>query len=226
MSKRNELIIVGIGETALLAYEYFTKDSELDVVAFAADAEYIKSNNLHGLPVVDIRSLPEEYAADRFLVFVAIGSNKMNRDRARLYRKLKSFGYKFASYISSKAIIWDNVVVGENCFVLEGNNIQPFVTVGDNVFIWSGNHFGHRTTIEDDCFISSHCVISGFCTLGSGSFLGVNCTIEDNVSIGRDNFIGAGALIQKSTETNSLYQRKQTLLSKVNPLRLFKVKEL
>lgn len=55
-----KLVIVGIGETAKLAYEYFSYDSDYDVIAFAADTTYIESNSeLNGLPVVDINCLEE-----------------------------------------------------------------------------------------------------------------------------------------------------------------------
>ena len=52
---------------------------------------------------------------------------------------------------------------GDNCFILEDNTVQPFVTIGNNVTLWSGNHIGHDSVIEDDCFISSHVVVSGTC---------------------------------------------------------------
>ena len=42
MNKTKKLIIVGAGETANLAYEYFTFDSEYEVCAFSANKDYIK----------------------------------------------------------------------------------------------------------------------------------------------------------------------------------------
>jgi len=224
MIKKKTLVIVGVGETGMLAYEYFTYDSKYSVVAFSANKKFIKSGELMGLPVVPLEELEEFYPASSCLVFVAVGSGHLNRDRSELYLDLKGRGYGFASYISSKAFVWHNVQIGENCFVLENNVLQPFVKIGNNVTLWSGNHIGHRSAIGNNCFVSSHCVISGFCSVGTSSFLGVNCTLEDHVVIGPDNFIGAGALIQKNTDEKSFYQEKQTDLSKVDTYRLFRVK--
>ena len=39
--ENKKLVIVGLGETADLAYEYFTKDSDFEVVAFSADKEFL-----------------------------------------------------------------------------------------------------------------------------------------------------------------------------------------
>lgn len=225
MKKTKNLVIVGAGETALLAHEYFSHDSEFNVISFAVEQEHIINETINGLPLIDIKQLKEKYPIDTTYLFIAISSGKLNRQRAYMYEKLKGLGYQFASYISSKAFIWPNVSIGENCFILEDNTIQPFVTIGNNVTLWSGNHLGHRTIIRDNCFISSHCVISGFCEIGENCFLGVNCTIEDEIKVAEDNFIGAGALIQKNTVSQSLYQKKQTELSKINTHRLFRIKE-
>lgn len=225
MEKNKKLVIVGSGETGLIAYEYFQYDSEYEVVAFSVNEQYITDTTICDLPIVPFETLEEKYLPNEYEVYVAISSGKLNRNRTKVYNEVKAKGYKCATYISSKAFVWRNVEVGENCFIFEDNTLQPFVKVGNNVTLWSGNHIGHNTIIKDNCFISSHCVISGFCEVGENSFLGVNCTIEDNTKIAKDNFIGAGTLIQKNTNEKDFYQLKQTELSKVNTHRLFKIKE-
>lgn len=225
MEKTKKLIIIGSGETGLIAYEYFQYDSEYEVVAFSVNEQYITETTINDLPVLAFETLEENYNPNEYEVYVAISSGKLNRNRTKVYGEAKSKGYKCASYISSKSFVWRNVEIGENCFIFEDNTLQPFVKIGNNVTLWSGNHIGHNTFIKDNCFISSHCVISGFCEIGENSFLGVNCTIEDNTKIAKDNFIGAGALIQKYTNEKDFYQLKQTELSKVNTHRLFKIKE-
>lgn len=224
MQKNKKIIIVGSGETGLIAYEYFQFDSEYEVVAFSVNEQYITEHEINSLPVIAFETLEAQYSPDEYEVYVAISSGKLNRNRTKVYTEAKAKGYRCATYISSKAFIWRNVEIGENCFIFEDNTLQPFVKIGNNVTLWSGNHIGHNTIIHDNCFISSHCVISGFCEIGENSFLGVNCTIENNVKIAKDNFIGAGALIQKDTVVKGLYQTLQTELSKVDTHRLFRVK--
>jgi len=225
MEKNKKLIIVGSGETGLIAYEYFKYDSEYEVVAFSVNEQYILDTTICNLPVVPFETLEEIYPSSEYEVYVAISSGKLNRNRTKVYNEVKSKGYTCATYISSKAFVWRNVEIGENCFVFEDNTLQPFVKIENNVTLWSGNHIGHNSIIKDNCFISSHCVISGFCEVGENSFLGVNCTIEDNTKIAKDNFIGAGSLIQKNTNEKEFFQVKQTELSRVNTHRLFKIKE-
>lgn len=220
-----QVVIIGSGETAAIAYEYFTYDSTFNVVGFSVERDYLAEDTLYGLPVVPLEELERHFPPARYLAFVAISSTKLNRLRSRLYLEVKKKGYSCASYVSSRAFVWRNVTIGENCFVFEDNTIQPFVQIGNNVVLWSGNHIGHNSVIKDNCFIASHVVISGFCEIGENSFLGVNSSVINNIVVARDCFIGAGALIQKDTEEGKVYQAAGTEPSRVGSLRLFRIKE-
>jgi acyl-[acyl carrier protein]--UDP-N-acetylglucosamine O-acyltransferase len=85
---------------------------------------------------------------------------KMNNMRKAVYEQGKEMGYEFISYVSSKATVCDNKI-GDNCFILEDNTLQPFTEIGNNVVMWSGNHIGHHGKIEDHVFFTSHVVLSG-----------------------------------------------------------------
>ncbi len=202
--KNKKLVIVGTGETAEIAYEYFTYDSEYEVVAFCVNKEFIKEDTFYSLPVHPFESIEELFPPAQYEVYVAISYVKLNRSRAKMFNAVKAKGYTCANYVSSKAFVWRNVKLGENVFIFENNVLQHHVQVGNDVIIWSGNHIGHRTVIKDHVYISSHCVISGFCEIGEYSFLGVNATFNDNIKVAADNIIGSGALIVKNTEPGKL----------------------
>lgn len=219
----NEIVIFGSGETAHLAYEYFTHDSNYQVVAFSVDPEYLTDSEFLGLPLISSDEVASKYPPDVYGAFVAVSSGKLNRVRRSIYEKVKAIGYSLVSYVSSRAFVWHNVVIGENCFILEDNTLQPFVEIGDNVVLWSGNHVGHRSVIRSHCFVASHCVISGFCIVNESCFLGVNCTLENNIEVGEDNFIGAGAIIRKSTLPKEFYQEEKTPQAKISSHRLFRL---
>jgi len=225
INKTKKLIIIGTGETGLLAYEYFKYDSNYEVAAFSVHKEFISDQTIEDLPVIAIEDLQEHYPPNEYETFVAISSGKLNRNRRKTYQEIKLKGYTCANYISSKAFVWHNVIIGENCFIFEDNTLQPFVEIGNNVTLWSGNHIGHNSEVKDNAFISSHCVISGFCTIGENSFLGVNCTIENNTVIAKDNFLGASTLLRKDTKIGSFFQNKQSDLAKISSYKLFKIQE-
>ena len=220
-----KLVIIGIGETANLAYEYFTYDSDYEVAAFAVDKDYISESSFKGLPVVDFAEVEKLYSPEEYDAFVALGSGKLNRDRTKMYFKTKEKGYHLANYVSSHAFVWHNVKIGDNCFIMEDNTLQPFTSVGNNVVMWSGNHLGHQSHIGNNCFITSHVVISGMVEIGDNTFIGVNSTIADKVKIAPDNFIAMGSVISKNTLENTIYKGNPAEPAKISAKMFCKVKE-
>lgn len=205
MGKVKRIIIVGAGEFAEIAYEYFTHDSPHEVVAFSVESDYIKEKELFGLPVVPFEDLEKRYVPHEFGFHVAVTYTQLNRVRTRLFKEARDKGFSPVSYVSSNAFVWHNVEIGENCFIFENNVIQYSVVIGDNVVMWSGNHVGHRTSIGDNCFISSHVVISGYCDVGENCFLGVNSCFADKLKIGKDCIVGSGAVVVKDTDEGKVY---------------------
>ncbi|EHK9184207.1 acetyltransferase [Vibrio vulnificus] len=196
--KDKKLVIIGAGELAHIAYEYFTYDSDYEVVAFSVHEEYLKEKEMCSVPVVPFETLEQQYPPSEYDAFVAIPASKLNQVRTQLFHEAKDKGYKLATYVSSHAFVWRNVKLGENCFIFENNTVQPFVEIGDNVILWSGNHIGHQTKIQNNVFVSSHVVISGYCNIGESCFLGVNSTFNDHTSIGKDCILASGSLVNKS----------------------------
>src|SRR5579871_4451528 len=134
------LILIGAGEFAQIACEYFEHDSDYDVVAFSVEREYLTQPTLAGRPVVAYEELETRYPPADHAVFVAIPASQLNRLRARFYLDAKAKGYRLATYVSSRAFVWRNAEIGENSFIFENNVIQPFVRIGHNCVLWSGNH--------------------------------------------------------------------------------------
>lgn len=195
MTKTRKLIIIGDSAFAEVAYEYFTYDSEYEVVAFAVEREYRKRADFLGLPVVDFETIETAYSSTEHSFYAALVYTQGNKLRTRLYDEAKAKGYTPASYISPRAFVWRDVKIGEHAFIFENNVIQPRVEIGSNVVLWSGNHIGHHSRIGDNCFLSSHVVVSGFVEIGTHCFMGVNATVANNVTIGNHCLVGASALV-------------------------------
>lgn len=201
---KKKLIIFGAGKIAQLAHYYFYNDSDYEVVCFTVDQQYITETSFCSLPVIPFKGLNQEYGTADHDLFVALSYSDLNEIRKNKYLEAKAQGYAMASYISSHATILNDRNIGENCFILEDNTIQPYAIIGNNVTLWSGNHIGHHSIIGDHSFISSHVVVSGGVEISDLCFLGVNSTIRDHVSIGSKTIVGAGALILHDLPAESL----------------------
>lgn len=202
-----QVVVFGLKDFASLAHFYLTHDSEHEVVAFAADRDYLGGlREFEGKPVVAFEDVESAYPPGAFRFFAPMSHKGMNRLRESVYLKAKAKGYDLISYVSSKATTFPGFAAGENCFILEDNTIQPFATVGANVVLWSGNHVGHHSTIGDHAFFTSHVVLSGHCTVGPHAFLGVNATIRDGLTIGAGTLVAMGACLTRDTEEWSVYK--------------------
>lgn len=216
----SKLIIFGTGQAAELADFYFKHDSDYEVVAFTVDEQYVTQPSFLSRPLVPFETLEERYPADEYHVFVATGYAGLNALRTSKVDAAKAKGYSLATYVSSRATIFEDFQAQENCFILEDNTIQPFARIGRNVTLWSGNHIGHHSTIEDNCFIASHVVISGGARIGESSFVGVNATFRDRVVIGSKCVIGAGALVLADLPDQAVVAPRATEPAKIPSSRL------
>ena len=217
-----KLVIFGAGDIARLAHYYFTRDSGHEVVAFTVDRQYRGHDFFLDLPLVDFDEVIHRYPAEAHNMFIALSYAKMNRIRAAKYYAAKELGYQLVSYVSSRCSFLTDNPVGENCFILEDNTIQPFVRIGNNVTLWSGNHIGHDSVIEDHCFLASHIVVSGYVHIHKSCFIGVNATLRNSITIAPETLIGAGAIIMNDTVEKGVYlpQRAELFKKKSDEIEL------
>jgi sugar O-acyltransferase (sialic acid O-acetyltransferase NeuD family) len=208
-----KIIIFGIQDFAELAHYYLQNDSEHDVVAFSVNERYLPENRFFcGLPIVAFENIENEYVVADFKFFAPMAPQKANRIREDVYNAIKSKGYEMISYVSSKATLFENVI-GDNCFILENNTIQPYTSIGNNVILWSGNHIGHHSVIKDHIMFTSHVVLSGHCVVENYCTFGVNSTIRDGLTIAEGTFVAMAASIIKNTEPWSIYKGNPALKS-------------
>jgi sugar O-acyltransferase (sialic acid O-acetyltransferase NeuD family) len=217
------LVIFGLGEIAQLAYRYFTTDSAYDVIAFTADAAFVTAQLFCDRPVVAFDRLAEAYPPGRCELFIAVSYQGVNALRASRYDAAKAMGYALASYVSSRATVLNDHAIGDNCFILEDNTIQPFARIGNDVTLWSGNHVGHHAVIGDHAFVASHVVISGGVRIGERCFIGVNATLRDHIEVGARCVVGAGALLTEDAAPDGVYAATPSERSKVPSSRLRKL---
>jgi sugar O-acyltransferase (sialic acid O-acetyltransferase NeuD family) len=206
----SRVVVFGTSQWADLALFYLTHDSPHEVVGFTVDAAYLAEGDFRDLPVCAFEEIEDRYPPGDVSLFLPISFKRMNHIRAERFEAAKAKGYDVISYVSSKATTFPDFTCGENCFILEDNTIQPFVTIGDDVVMWSGNHIGHHTRIGDHVMITSHVVISGVCTVEPYCFFGVNATVRDETVVARETVVGAAVTIMSDTEPFSVYKTADT----------------
>lgn len=201
----NDILIFGIGNVAELAYYYLKNDTKLNVKAFVVERDFMPEiKTKFELPIVSFEELEKEYSPKEYLLFAPCSGTNLNKFRERIYNEGKQKGYSFYTYISSKASVYTDEI-GDNCFILEDNTIQPYTKIGNNCVLWSGNHIGHHSTIEDHVFITSHTVIAGLCLIKKYCWIGINASIRDSTILSEGTVVAMSSSVTKNTDGNAIY---------------------
>jgi sugar O-acyltransferase (sialic acid O-acetyltransferase NeuD family) len=199
------VIVFGNQDSASTTHYYLSEDCPYQVAVFTVDLDRITASTHEGLPVVPFNQIQELYPPDQFDFIFPAGfqlSNPYNTNifRQSRYELIKSMGYKFINYISSRALVATNVEIGENVLIYEGAVVQPFVKIGNNTIIRSGVNLGHHCQVKDHCFLSAEVTVGSRTSIGSRTFIGLNTTVLNSITIADGSFIGSSTLINRDTQ--------------------------
>ncbi len=200
-----KIIIIGNSIAAEILYGYLKEDHRYTVLAFSVDKKYITDTKLFDLDIIDLNKLKDIYSVDEYKVVLGMGYNNINKDREKIFKKIKTLGYTVETYIHKDAKIFNDNNIGEGSIVLANSIVEPYATIGKNSVIWANCTIAHHSIIEDNCWIASGTVIAGEARIKSNCFLGVNSTIVNKIILEVFNIIGAHALVSKSTKPNEVY---------------------
>ncbi|MEA3135772.1 MAG: hypothetical protein QOC71_53 [Thermoplasmata archaeon] len=190
------LVIAGAKRLADIAYEFFTTDSEYEVVAFTVDAAYLDATELYGRPVVPFDQVAHLYPPATHEMFVAIATTGMNRLRERLSQQAKQLGYRLATFVSSRAHVASTAKVGPNSIIFPMVHVNTMAEIGEGVLLGTGTIIEHHARIGDYSFLSVNAMVLGEATIGERCFLGAGCIVIDDVKVGADCLLGAGTCIR------------------------------
>ena len=193
-----EIVIYGNGQVAELAMTRFLTDSPHRVLGFTVDRAVIREPALHGLPVVPFDDVERRFPPERVRMFVAVGPTQCNRLRADRFEQARCRGYRFVSYVSSRAIVAAGVRMGDSVAVGEGAIVHPFVRLGDNVHIGTASVISHHGVLGDHCFLAVGCLLAGNVEVRARCFLGARATVRDHVTIGESSVVGTGVTVLRS----------------------------
>ena len=140
----------------------------------------------------------------KYEIFVSVGYSDMNKTREAIYNRIKKLGYKSPNIIHPNANLPNDLILGENCFIMNDVHIHPLVKIGNNNFIWSGSIISHHVKVGNNCWFTSGSSIAGRTKIGNNCFFGINATITNNISIGNNCFIGARSLVSKNLKNKSV----------------------
>ncbi len=210
------IYIFGAGKIAEIALSVFSSNPQLKVAGFIVDDIFLEKTTFHDYPILSYSNFITTNSPNDYYVFVALGYQELNTVRMTKTNSLIQLGFTTVNCIDPRISIPKSCSIGTNCMILQGANLQPFVSIADNCFIWSGATIGHHSEIAEGAWITSGVTIGGNSIIGKRCFLGLNSTIANDVILGDDCFVGAATLITKSKESNSVIIEAESEVIRLN----------
>jgi sugar O-acyltransferase (sialic acid O-acetyltransferase NeuD family) len=215
-----DIVVFGGGGIAEVATAYLERDSPHRIVGYTVDAAFRHSESFMGKPLVAWETLESVFPPDRVQLLGPLSYRRLNHFRRDRYLEGKARGYSFASYIHPSCTLYAEHI-GENCFILDNNIVQPRARIGNNVIIWSASIVAHHSVVGDHCFLSSQVGLAGRVVVGECAFFGGQAGLGEEVQVGRDCFFGQGVkVVRGPVPDGSVYLGVNSPMSKHHSSRI------
>lgn len=178
-----DVVIFGIGFTARSAAYFLSHDSKYRPVAFTLHERFIREPEFTGLPVRRFEDLERTCPPERVAMIAPPGWMRMGALREEVVAAGKAKGYRFASYVSSRAMTWPGLAACENCPACDGVIVEPYARIGENCIVRAGATLSHDVELGDHCFVAPRASIGGCAIIGHHCVIGANSTITDSARI-------------------------------------------
>lgn len=202
---KEKVVIFGNSIFAENIYSHLVHDSSMEPVAFTVDRAFLGQKTLFGLPVVPFETVESSFPPSACRMLLPISYQRMNRLREEKYLQARAKGYRLMSYVSSRSTVFPDLVLGDNCIILDNCVISPFVRMGNNVIVTDGAIIGHHAVLKDHCFVGAGAVVLGRVTLGEYSMIGANAAVKEEVVVAPHTLVGINAAITKNTRERGVY---------------------
>lgn len=205
-----DVVLFGTGNVAEVITVYLERFSDLNIVGYTVDADYLPmARSFMGKQVVPWDKIKSYYPPGQVRLMGPLTYQRLNQVRRDRYLEGKTMGYAFASFIHPAShILTDSI--GEHVIILEQNVIQPFVEIGDNVILWSFNHIGHHVKLGSHSFVASLVGVSGNTKIGEQCYIGGGVGFNQGLKVGdRCAFLGQVVVDKDVPDDTTLIGRPQ-----------------
>ena len=139
-----------------------------------------------------------EFSSNLVELVNGVGGLPGSNIRTQLAAKFSKLGYRFATLVSSSAIVSRSVELGEGVQVLPRATINTGASVGMHSIINSCALVEHDCSIDNFVHVAPSATLCGGAKIKEGGFIGPNSVVAQGVEVGPYSIIGAGSSVVRS----------------------------
>lgn len=209
---KKKLIIFGLGDNFKILENEISKKYCISLII---DKNYNQDFYNTGSKYIPVKKkLDENLINKKILILITISDIKTRSSIVR-YVKKKFKKIKFPNFISSKAKLVSNPIIGEGSIIFPYSFINHNSVVGDFVIINNSCHIQHDNCVSDFVNINPKVITGGNVNIGSKVTIGINSTLKNNISIGKNSFVGMGSIISQNIPKNTMIYFKSKKIKKL-----------
>jgi len=191
-----KIILIGGGGHAKVVIDA-VKYSDKYTIYGIVDPKLPEGESVLGVKVIGgdekLKGLFEEGIESAFIGIGSIGDCSL---RKKIYDELKRIGFRLPVIVHPKAIVADDVEIGDGTFVAAGAIINPGTKIGKNAIINTSSSIDHDCVIGDFVHIAPGVTLSGGVKVGDETHIGTGAKVTQYLTIGKKCTIGAGQTIR------------------------------
>ncbi len=177
---KERIIIYGHTQLAAIVAEYMEREGTREVIGFAQHERFIDKQNMYDRPMLPFEQLASDYPPAIFQLHVLLDfSNRY--DLAHIQQtcaEAKEQGFSLYTFIDQEAFVAESAVVGDNCCLMRGAQVEPFAHIDSSVLVRPGGHIGPGVRV------------------GAWSRIGIKALLTDNAQIPPESTIAAGEIMR------------------------------
>ena len=211
---RSRTFIFGAGDLARVLLFYMQQDG-FEPEGFVVDDAWCREESFCKLPLIPFSRMEEQFPAENYSTYVAIGYGGMNAGRRDAFRRLRAMDYETPNYIHHSVLNGSNAV-GEGNLIFPGVVLDAYTEIGDCNVFYPSVLIAHDCKIGSFNFFAPRSALAGDITVGNRCFFGVNCTVKNGLRISDRCLIGAAAFVTANLEEASVLAAPKSVLLEKN----------
>ncbi|MGE5628573.1 MAG: acetyltransferase [Solirubrobacterales bacterium] len=197
-----KIVLIGAGGHCKVIIDIIQSTKEYEIVGITDTKE---TGIIFDIPVIGNDDILQElYKTGVEYAFISIGSINDFEKRNKIFKMIKSIGFKIPVLIHKSAIVSQFSSIEEGTCIMAGAVINPGTIIGENCIINTGSVVEHDCMVGNNTHISPNASIAGNVAIGCNTHIGIGSTVIQGKTLGENVTIGAGAVVIDDIIDNSL----------------------
>lgn len=192
MTKR-EVAIIGAGGQAKVVIDSIRAGGQMTVRGVLDDNPARNGTTVMGVPILGPIDEATIARFDLTHAVIAIGDNRLRCELARRFRATLIW----ECIVHPRAVISEDVELGEGTVVFAGAVIQPSSVVGRHAIVNTAASVDHDCIVGDFAHLAPGSHLAGGVRIGDGTLIGMGANVLPSLHVGDWATISAGGVVTR-----------------------------